>query len=185
MAGSASLLLHLQAAKAPWVSLLVMKEGQQAEKLLSVPEGFRLSLLKGTKCRTAAGLFAEFARVMRFPDYFGHNWDALEECLADLEWLPAKGYVLLLTDAEQALHDNEEDYATLIEVLSDAGEAWASGQAGIGSKPARPFHVLLAVSDRKKGRRAHWAVSEISAGSSSSTTPNRAEPSRRRGRSRT
>ncbi|HJT19823.1 MAG TPA: barstar family protein [Nitrospira sp.] len=183
MAGSASLLSHLQAAKPPWVSLLVIKEGQRAEKLFSLPEGFRVSLLKGTKCSTAAGLFAEFARVMRFPDYFGHNWDALEECLADLEWLPAKGYVLLMTDSEQVLQDDEEEYATFIEVLSDAGEAWASGQAGMEAQPAKPFHVLLVVSDRKKSRRAHWAVSEMSAGSSC-TTPNRTEQPGRRNRPR-
>jgi RNAse (barnase) inhibitor barstar len=184
MAGSVSLLSHLQAAKPPWVSLLVIKEGQRSEKLVSVPEGFRVLLIKGTKCRTAAGLFAEFARVMRFPDYFGHNWDALEECLADLEWLPAKGYVVLVTDADHVLRDDEEDYATFIEVLSDAGEAWSSGQAGMGAQPAKPFHALLAVLDRKKSRRAHWGISEISAGAPCAI-PNRTEQRRRRNRSRT
>jgi RNAse (barnase) inhibitor barstar len=138
-----------------------MKTDQRAESLVQVPDGFVVRILKGTKCRTAAGLFTEFARGLDFPDYFGHNWDALEECLADLEWLPAKGYVLLLTEAEQVLREDEEGYETFLEVLSDAGETWASGQAGMGSRRATPFHVLFAVSARQKSTRAHWGVQEI------------------------
>ena len=180
---SFSLVTHVQSTKAPWVSLLVVHAGQRADKLIPVPSGFRFQSLNGTKCRTAAGLFAEFARALHFPDYFGHNWDALEECLADLEWLPAKGYVLLLSDAEQILREDEDGYATFLEVLSDAGEAWASGQAGMGSKGATPFHVLLAVLDRKKTQRAHWAVPEIASDSSRKTAPRRPTGRVRRGTS--
>ena len=56
-----------------------------------------------------------------------------------LEWLPAKGYVLLFTDAELILPDDEEEFATFLEVLNDAGEAWASGQAA--SSEPDPFIV--------------------------------------------
>lgn len=156
-----SLATHLQSAKAPWTSLLVLKAGQRAESLVKTPEGFVSKVLRGSKCRTPSGLFSEFARSLDFPDYFGHNWDALEECLADLEWLPAKGYVLLLTEAEQVLCDDEEDYETFLEVMSDAGEEWGSGRAGMGTKRATPFHVLLAVSERDKSKRAQWDLQEI------------------------
>jgi len=161
-----SLATHVQSTRTPWTSLLVLKAGQRAESLVGVPDGFVSKVLRGGKCRTSGGLFAEFSRALNFPDYFGHNWDALEECLADLEWLPAKGYVLLLTDAELVLSEDEEDYATFLEVLSDAGEAWGSGQAGMGSKKATPFHTVLAVSEREKSKRAHWGIQEITAQSS-------------------
>lgn len=147
--------------RAPWTSLLVFKASDSVESLVKPPPGFVLKTIKGAKCKTPAALFAEFAKVMELPDYFGHNWDALEECLADLEWMPAKGYVLLLTDAEQILPQDEEDYATLLEVLSDAGEAWASGQAGMGERPVTPFHVVFAVTERGKASRAHWGMQEI------------------------
>jgi RNAse (barnase) inhibitor barstar len=38
------------------------------------------------------------ARELNFPDYFGENWDALEECLRDLSWLPEGPVVLNHTD---------------------------------------------------------------------------------------
>ena len=156
-----SLPAHLLSTKAPWISLLVLKKGQRAESLVTVPSGFVSTIIRGDKCRTSTGLFSEFARAMEFPKYFGHNWDALEECLADLEWLPARGYVLIFTDAEQVLPDDEEDYATFLEVLSDAGEAWGSGNAGMGEQRPTPFHALLAVSVGEKSKRAHWTIQEI------------------------
>jgi len=152
---------YLQSTKAPWTSLLMVTAGQSAESLVRPPTGLALKVIKGLHCKTPADLFAEFARALEFPDYFGHNWDALEECLADLEWLPAKGYVLLITDAGCVLPDNEEEYETFLEILRDAGEAWGNGQAEMGARRATPFHVLFVVSEREKTKRAHWGMKEI------------------------
>jgi hypothetical protein len=152
---------YLQSTKAPWTSLLVVKTGQRPESLVRLPTGFALKVIKGPKCQTIAGLLTECARALDFPDYFGHNWDALEECLADLEWLPAKGYVLLITDAGCVLPDDDEEYETFLEILRDAGEAWGSGQAGMGARRATPFHALFAVSEQEKAKRPHWGMKEI------------------------
>jgi RNAse (barnase) inhibitor barstar len=35
-------------------------------------------------------LLRHIAAKLNFPDYFGFNWDALDECLADLSWLQAR-----------------------------------------------------------------------------------------------
>ena len=157
-----TLTAYLQSTKAPWTSLLKVTAGQRAESLVRPPTGLALKVIKGRHCKTPANLFAEFARALEFPDYFGHNWDALEECLADLEWLPGKGYILLITDAGYVLPD-EEEYETFLEILRDAGEAWGNGQAGMGARRATPFHVLFAVSKQEKAKRAHWGMKEINA----------------------
>ena len=158
-----TLTAYLQSTKAPWTTLLLVKTGQRAESLVRTPTGFALRVIKGAKCQTTAGLLTECARALDFPDYFGHNWDALEECLADLEWLPAMGYILLITDAEHVLPDDEAEYETFLEILRDAGEAWGNGQAGMGARRATPFHVLFAVTEREKAKRAHWGMKEINA----------------------
>ena len=35
-------------------------------------------------CSDKATLLARLAAALQFPDWFGHNWDALSDCLTDL-----------------------------------------------------------------------------------------------------
>jgi hypothetical protein len=58
----------------PWVSAEVVK----LEK-----RGGTVVRLEGWKLREPPSLFATFARELSFPGYFGHNWDALVDCLRD------------------------------------------------------------------------------------------------------
>ena len=159
MATKQNVYAHLQNATAPWSSLLVTPPGSTATALVKPPAGFALRVVQGKKCKTPEGLFNEFARALEFPNYLGHNWDALEECLADLEWLPAKGYVVLITDAQSVIPDDDEEYETLLEVLNDAGEAWSKGQTPDGRRA--PFHVYFGVSRQGKSKRKHWGLEEL------------------------
>jgi barstar (barnase inhibitor) len=160
-----SLGTHLQSSKPPWTALLLLKPGQHPESTIKIPRGFVLKVMRGGKCRRTPDLFAEMAAALTFPDYFEPNWDALEECLADLEWLPGKGYVLLFTNADQILVDDDEEFVTLLEVLSDAGEAWASGQVRDDAKRPTPFHTLFAVPEREKSKLAHRGLAQVAASS--------------------
>src|SRR3989442_13615190 len=38
----------------------------------------------------------QLSEAMRFPEWFGGNWDVLADCLKDLSWLQAKGWVVIL-----------------------------------------------------------------------------------------
>src|SRR3990172_7028211 len=44
-------------------------------------------------------LMERVARALAFPQWFGGNWDALEDCLTDLSWASAGGHVLLIEGA--------------------------------------------------------------------------------------
>ena len=48
--------------------------------------------------RSKQKLLAILADKLHFPGYFGGNWDALEECLGDLSWLPAGQGVVIVHD---------------------------------------------------------------------------------------
>src|SRR3989339_103616 len=45
-------------------------------------------ILKGQKMHTLSSLYDEFTVDLSFPNYFGRNLDAFEECINDLSWLP-------------------------------------------------------------------------------------------------
>lgn len=66
-------------------------------------------------------LLRSIAAALAFPDWFGHNWDALEDCLTDLSWTGASGYVLLFEDARAS-----DDFGILVDVLTSSAEYWAS-----------------------------------------------------------
>jgi hypothetical protein len=62
--------------------------------------------IDGAAINSRDELLDAIAAQLEFPAYFGHNWDALEECLRDLSWLPASGYVLVVRTAGDFWHDH-------------------------------------------------------------------------------
>src|SRR6185369_3767641 len=71
--------------------------------------------------RDKSELLARIASALRFPDWFGANWDALEDCLTDLSWLKADGHVLLIEDVSGLPAD---DFGVLRDVLSSSAQYW-------------------------------------------------------------
>jgi Barstar (barnase inhibitor) len=97
--------------------------------------GWRCFYLDGRQIEDKAAFLAASAQAMRFPSYFGHNWDALDECLTDLSWAPASGYVLLYDDAARFEAAHPTEWATARAILADAVAHWRA----LGT----PMYVLL------------------------------------------
>src|SRR5205814_8870319 len=127
----------------------------------AAPPGFVARTIDGRRARTKRGLLAEFARALKFPADSGRNWDAFEELLADLEWLPAKGYLLIVTDADELLAEDSDDYDTFIEITKDVAKEWATPRHGESARSAVPFHVRLGVPRRRAVPRADSRVPRL------------------------
>src|SRR5262245_14456264 len=153
---------ELSSVKPPWVYLVVLDEQRTPESILVVPQGFATRTIDGRRARTTRGLLSECARALEFPAGSGRNWDAFEEMLADLEWLPAQGYLLIVSHADQLLAEHPEDYDTFIEILETVAREWASPRHGEFPRDAVPFHVCLVVTRGGAGSRADWGVPRLS-----------------------
>lgn len=94
---------------------------------------------------TADGVFAEFAAAFQFPWYFGYNWDALDECLTDLDWLPPFDRItVVILSANDVLRDDPEPPGRLLSALEDCGRAWRDPSLReIGATAVVDFEVVL------------------------------------------
>lgn len=67
-------------------------------------------------------LLSALSRALQFPSYFGHNWDALDECLTDLSWLPAGDVLVIHRDLPLAM--DSEACSIYLSILWDAAQRW-------------------------------------------------------------
>ncbi|WP_018683153.1 barstar family protein [Actinokineospora enzanensis] len=89
----------------------------------------------GREVRDKAGMLAALADALSFPDWFGHNLDALHDCLIDLSWLPAGEIVLVWTHPEVLAEADPVAYRAIREVLTDVVEHFAA--------PGRELTVVI------------------------------------------
>jgi len=78
--------------------------------------------LDGRALRSKKSLLAGIARALEFPNYFGENWDALEECLSDMSW--REGQISLLIEHADAIPAPLLE--TLLEVFLATAQRWAA-----------------------------------------------------------
>ena len=88
-------------------------------------EGHLVRRISLAGCRDKHDLLQRIATSLAFPKTFGANWDALADCLGDLEWLPdAGGYAWLFDHAGDLGEAAENDFDMLCDVLDDACKQW-------------------------------------------------------------
>ncbi|MBS3916292.1 MAG: barstar family protein [Sulfuritalea sp.] len=113
----------------------VPQQGMAALLSAAQAAGFAAHHVDLSSVRDKTALFKRMAAALGFPSWFGHNWDALADCLSDLAWLPANGYVLLLEHCDGFRASHADDFDTSLQVFAAAADAWRAEDI--------PFWVLV------------------------------------------
>jgi predicted GTPase len=127
----------LSKAVAPFVHSLIANPSDACNELWGIP-AVDVHIIRGGKSKTVSSFFDEAAAALQFPFYFGENWDAFNDCLQDLSWLKADGYVIAISDAVELLDKaSPTQVKTFVSVMNEAVEFWSH------AKKPKPFHIIF------------------------------------------
>ena len=143
---------ELFTTSAPWIHCTVAAPSEVDDLVRTLAQRDAKSAvrkLRGDKMLTREALWDECAAALQFPSYFGHNWDAFDECLHDLGWLDANAYVLVFSHAERVLSKDDRGLSILIKILNQCGLS-RSREQNERCRPATPFHSLFAAPTREQ-----------------------------------
>jgi len=120
-----------------WDCVRFLAEDEAASLRLKLKDsGLLMAELCGSDLLTRDALFSGMASALAFPDYFGMNWDALDECLRDLDdWAPAQGYVLVIREATSFWTQAPKLAGKLVESWQFCAGEWAG--------EGKPFHLVF------------------------------------------
>jgi len=88
--------------------------------------GMRLYRIDLSACEDKATILAALAKGLSFPAWFGHNWDALADCLSDLSWLPDRSVVVVFEHARRLADNAPDDYRTTLDIFAEAADIQAA-----------------------------------------------------------
>jgi RNAse (barnase) inhibitor barstar len=85
---------------------------------------------------TDKGIFLKLvALALHFPDYFGMNWDALNDSLTDLSWKPAAGFVIIFTNFQTISENMATEIAVIKNIFDSSARYWKQKKV--------PFFIIL------------------------------------------
>lgn len=77
--------------------------------------------LYGEKNKKIADFYLHISYLLRFPDYFGNNLDALDECLNDLSWIEFEEVNVVIYEFSQFLaHENSDIKNMVVDIFECA-----------------------------------------------------------------
>jgi hypothetical protein len=93
--------------------------------------GYRTLRVELHGARDKAAFLKALGSALRFPDYFGANWDAFYDCLLDLDFGEVGGLLLVLAGASGFARAEPEEFAAGVDALRDAAAWWAEQERAL------------------------------------------------------
>ncbi len=94
---------------------------------LAERQGWRVYRLDGRTISDKSTFLSQVAGLLQFPSYFGHNWDAFEECLNDMVWTLDQPALLLFDHAGRFAAAEPEQFAMALDILAASAENRRAG----------------------------------------------------------
>jgi RNAse (barnase) inhibitor barstar len=91
---------------------------------LSAIHNFRFFYIDGEDIRSKETFLKKAGEVFGFPDYYGRNWDAFEECIKDFEWYPAEGCLILYDHFEVFAAYASGEFKVALTIFGSAIKYW-------------------------------------------------------------
>ena len=105
---------------------------------------FALFTTDAQSAHSAAHLMGALATAMGIPRYVQGNWDVFLDLARDLSWNKAKGYILILSNADSLLSLPNNGFSVLLEVLEATIREWRDSRGEYGERTGPiPFHVIF------------------------------------------
>jgi len=95
--------------------------------------------IKGEDIINKVTFLNTWSKTMNFPDYFGNNWDAFDDCILDLEWCDSTPRIVIYDQPEKFAHQDPEEWETVMDVLFVALGYW--------TKTATPLYIIFQTED--------------------------------------
>lgn len=78
----------------------------------------RFVFIDGNTCDTLAKCYATLVQQLSLPDYFGFNLDALEEVLADADWIKEEKVHIIILNEKDLLKNDLAKKDSFLDILA-------------------------------------------------------------------
>jgi len=102
-------------------------EGHAAKndlKRLAKQHGLAFFALDGKIIHNKDQFLKQAAAALQFPSYFGGNWDAMADCLTDMEWHGAEEFMIFYGNCDPFALNEPDQFAVALEIFNESAEFW-------------------------------------------------------------
>jgi RNAse (barnase) inhibitor barstar len=99
--------------------------------------GFWVGVIDAGTLGGRGALLTALAEAFRFPGYFGHNWDAVIDCLSDMSWVAAGRWCCVLVQADALRAADARLFETFLQACDSVARR-LKGRPGTGD-----FRLIL------------------------------------------
>ncbi|MFD9424751.1 MULTISPECIES: barstar family protein [unclassified Streptomyces] len=138
---------------APWMHIITAGGGLPLDELLPASGSVYVARLNGHDMPDEVSVFQQFSERLKFPEYFGWNWNALYDCLRDLQWLSSDYHILIIESTESVLSGDGGAREEFFRSLWRAGQRWSYTKRPEGVTLSK-FSVVLSCDEGSASRLA-------------------------------